>query len=155
MTLVECPSTLVRQTLEVLREAGLRGTERVVFWLGSRHDNRNAAVAEVYVPQQSSSRDYFHIPSEGMISFMTHLRRRRLILLAQVHSHPQEAFHSPADDKWAVVRHVDGLSIVVPEFAARTRTEEFATAAAIFRLTVDDHWIPVTRDELHRWLQIR
>jgi len=36
------------------------------------------------------------------------------MVAAQVHSHPDEAFHSKGDDEWAIVRHEGALSIVVP-----------------------------------------
>ena len=55
--------------------------------------------------------------------------------MAQVHSHPGEAFHSPADDRWAIPRQVGALSIVLPFFAAGISEETFFEQAAVFTLS--------------------
>lgn len=154
MSVVRCPAAVVDATLAELRTGGLEGVERVVFWLGRRTPDGNADIAEVHVPAQEAAADYFRIPPDSMIAFMTHLRRNRLVLLAQVHSHPREAFHSKADDKWAVVRHEGGLSIVVPWFAANVTAASFEAATAVFRLTSDDRWVRVEIDELPERLRI-
>ena len=144
MTLLQCRAALVDQTLGALRKAGRQRVERVVFWLGHREPTGDAIIDETHIPQQQAAEDYFRIPPEAMIAFMGHLRRRRLALLAQVHSHPGAAFHSAADDQWAVVRHQGGLSIVVPAFAADVTAANFEAEAAVFRLTREDHWLRVT-----------
>lgn len=154
MTLLQCPAVLVDKTLDALREGGREGVERVVFWLGRRAASGDAAIVEIHVPQQEAAEDYFRIPPDSMIAFMNHLRRARLVLLAQVHSHPGEAFHSPADDRWAVVGHEGGLSIVVPQFAAAVTAANFVAEAAVFRLTKDDRWLRVSTDDLPDILRI-
>jgi proteasome lid subunit RPN8/RPN11 len=154
MTLLHCPAALVDATLDALREGGRDGVERVVFWLGRRRATGEADIVEIHVPEQEAAADYFRIPPGGMIAFMNHLRRSRLVLLAQVHSHPGEAFHSKADDKWAVVRHEGGLSIVVPGFAADVTAANFEAESAVFRLTSEDRWLRVEPDELRGRLRI-
>jgi proteasome lid subunit RPN8/RPN11 len=154
MTLLQCSAALVDETLDALREGGREGVERVVFWLGRRAPTGNAAIEEIHVPLQEAAEDYFRIPPDSMIAFMNHLRHGRLALLAQVHSHPAEAFHSPADDRWAVVRHEGGLSIVVPEFAAEVTAANFQTKSAVFRLTKDDRWLRVEPDDFPDFLRI-
>jgi proteasome lid subunit RPN8/RPN11 len=154
MTILRCPAAIVDATLAALRAGGLEGVERVVFWLGRRTPGGDADIAEVHVPEQRAAVDYFHIPPESMVAFMAHLRRSRLVLLAQVHSHPGEAFHSKADDEWAVVRHEGALSIVVPRFAAEVTTKNFEVASAVFRLTSDDRWRRVEPGELPERLRI-
>ncbi len=154
MSLLRCPAVLVDATLDALRAGGLEGVERVVFWLGRRSPGGNGDVAEVHVPEQQSATDYFRIPPKSMIAFMSHLCRSRLVLLAQVHSHPGEAFHSRADDEWAVVRHEGAISIVVPSFAADVTAANFEKASAVYRLAGDDHWIRVEPYELPERLRI-
>ena len=154
MSALRCPAVLVDATLDALRAGGLEGVERVVFWLGRRSPDGNAVIAEIHVPEQEAAADYFRIPPRSMIAFMALLRRSRLVLLAQVHSHPREAFHSKADDDWAVVRHEGALSIVVPSFAADATAANFAKASAVFRLTGDDRWRRVEPGELAEHLRI-
>jgi hypothetical protein len=68
------------------------------------------------------------------------LRDRDLMVAAQVHTHPHEAFHSAADDRWAIVRHVGALSLVLPDFAQKTSIDSFLNEAAVFRLSDRNEW---------------
>jgi hypothetical protein len=97
----------------------------------------------------------FVIPREGMAALHGELRRERLMVAAQVHSHPLQAFHSKADDRWAIVRHEGALSLVVPYFASRTSLRNFLDETKIFRFSPNAQWIEVPRSEVHLWwLQI-
>ena len=59
----------------------------------------------MYRPQQRAAADMFHIPPDSMAALRANLRRNRVMVAAQVHWHPREAFHSLADDHWTIVRH--------------------------------------------------
>lgn len=61
-------------------------------------------------------------------------------LIAQVHSHPTEAFHSSMDDDYAVVTAAGSLSLVVPDFASRPFS---VSDCAVFRLTANGTWAAV------------
>src|SRR5439155_4903701 len=81
---------------------------------------RHAEVIHAVVPRQKpiSSEDgvgYF-VSGETLFELNRHLSESGLRLIAQVHSHPQEAFHSEADDRYAIVTTEGGLSLVVPNF---------------------------------------
>ena len=140
---IVCPSHLVGETLESLQLAGQRRCEGIVFWLGRRQRGAQCNVEEIYIPEHESAKDFFRISPRAMIDFMNVVSRKRISLLAQVHSHPGPAFHSTADDRWAVVRHEGGLSLVVPDFASQTTIDNFADLAAVYRLSATDQWEPV------------
>jgi proteasome lid subunit RPN8/RPN11 len=129
----------IQKTIEELRRAGALKMERVVLWLGQRSD-KEITVVEVYVPIQVADRDYFRIPPEGMSKLFTKLKDTRTMIAAQVHSHPKAAFHSKADDEWAIVRHVGALSLVVPHFALTTTPDNFYSTAALFELSSSNGW---------------
>lgn len=154
MSGLSCATHLVDETLKELRTAGQAGSERVVLWLAPRPLSAMPVIAEIYVPEQEAEVDYFHIPPSGMTALMTHLRKRKLALAAQVHSHPGKAFHSRADNKWAIVRHEGALSIVVPNFAAKTTASNFLMAVAVFRLSRDDQWVQVEAEAVQKCLQL-
>lgn len=137
---------IVRTTIEELQQAGRVHQERVVLWLG-RLEADAVTVRQVFVPIQEAAHDYFHIPREGMATLLTDLRQSRLQVAAQVHSHPHEAFHSQADNRWAIIRHVGALSLVVPAFGLQTTAETFVDDAAVYELFPDNQWhhVPVTR----------
>ena len=42
-----------------------------------------------------------------------------LKLIAQIHSHPTEAYHSETDDAFPIVTILGGISVVVPDFGSR------------------------------------
>lgn len=137
------PAALVERTIEVLHEGGTEGCETVVFWLG-----KGDTVDEVYRPLQSVSSDYFHLPAASMRSLMDYLKQDRRRILAQVHSHPGQAFHSKADDDWAVIRHEGALSLVLPNFARATTLHNFSEQAATFALSAEDKWLKVVTDDV-------
>lgn len=153
--LVSCPAVVVNTTLTHLREAGIRRCECVVLWLGRRRDNE-IIVEQAYRPLQHAKSDLFHIPLAGMAALHAQLRRTRAMVIAQVHSHPHEAFHSDADNRWAIVRHEGALSLVVPDFAAHTRLDNFLNQTKVFRFSAAAEWIEIPRTELaHTCLHIR
>jgi len=82
-----------------------------------------------------------------MAALLTYLRESRLQVVAQVHSHPYDAFHSRADDMWAIIRHIGALSLVVPSFGLQTTAETFVNDAAVYVLFADNQWhqVPAAR----------
>lgn len=142
--LLVCPATVVDATLSRLREAGARDCECVVLWLGRRREEE-IIVENAYRPLHHATADMFHIPPEGMTALHAELRRTRLMVAAQVHSHPREAFHSDADDHWAIVRHEGALSLVVPDFAAHTHLDNFLDQTKVFRFSIAAKWLEVPR----------
>jgi len=144
----------VEHTLRHLQEAGQKGTECVVLWLGRQVENI-IQVQEVYRPIQAARAKMFYIPPDSMKALLSELNSKRLMIAAQVHSHPFEAFHSNADDVWAIVRHEGALSLVIPYFALNTSRENFMEDAKLFRLTPENKWREVPRGEIEQWLVIR
>lgn len=139
------PKDVVLQTITHLQTAGQRRSECVVLWLAKRSTGQ-VIVSEAYRPMQHAASDIFRIPPQGMKALMAYLGEKGLYIGAQVHSHPQEAFHSRADDAWAIIRHVGAISIVVPYFATGTNVQNFTATSAAFELTTANKWqqIPTT-----------
>jgi len=135
---ISVPWSIVVETVNVLRAAST--TERVLLWLAER-GSHGVVVREVFVPEQYAESDYFHIPRIGMEGLLHHLRGRRWTVAAQVHTHPAAAFHSPADDRWAIVRHVGALSLVIPRFCQGTTAATFSRDAAVFRMTSENEFV--------------
>ena len=154
MNALRCPTPVIEDTLAYLRAAGRDGKECVVLWLTARPVVPGAIVAEAYRPEQQAAMDRFWIPPPAMSALMSHLRTRKLGLAAQVHSHPQRAFHSRADDEWAVVRHEGALSIVVPDFADGVGIDNFLDRIAVFSLSADDRWIDIERAALSQHIEV-
>lgn len=146
---IDCPMPVVERTLQVLRDGGSVSQERVVFWLARVSDKGETfPIVQAYVPEQETAADYFRIPPHAMRALMLHLRRERLRLCTQVHSHPDRAFHSRADNECAVIRHQGALSLVVPHFGMRTTAATFFKDMVAFQLDSHDRWIELSPVEL-------
>lgn len=154
MTIVYCPQSVVDQTVSSLRADGEHERESVMLWLGKRTGD-HITVTEAFRPEQTASSHRFWIPEPAMDALRAHLGRDRLMIAAQVHSHPEEAFHSEADDVWAIVRHEGALSLVVPDFAAGTSASRFLETTKLFRHSATNEWVEVRSREVAKCLVIR
>lgn len=139
------PSAFIEQSITDLKASTKK--EKVLLWLGKRTPN-GFRVEEVFTPIQVTDRDYFIIPKEGMQQLMNKLRVSRRMIVAQIHTHPGSAYHSTADDTWAVVRHHGAYSLVLPTFASNTTFETFFTDVATFVLNEENNWIEVSNENI-------
>lgn len=153
MSKVFCKRQHIEETLKHLQEAGQRGNECVVLWFG-RESPMGIEIEAVCRPAQVAGADIFRIPPPAMREIIGILAQHGWMIAAQVHSHPHEAFHSLADDKWAIVRHENALSLVVPYFAARTTAFSFMQDQKTFKLSAGNRWEELAAWEIGKWLQI-
>jgi hypothetical protein len=135
-------SGVVTATWYVLAQFGAIGCEGLALWLGDVRDGV-AHASDVLVPDQVPIREedgvgYF-VPGETLARLNRELYARGVRLLAQVHSHPGEAYHSTTDDRYAIVTEEGGFSVVVPSFGQHPPFEE----CAIYRLE-RGRWIDQT-----------
>ena len=143
----------VESTLRELQRAGkTEGRECVVLWLGRRTE-KGFVVSEILIPEQEAGEDCFYIPPTAMDALMARLREMRGMVVAQVHSHPQEAFHSRADDKWAIIRHDRALSIVVPYFGTRSTAPKFFSSSKVFEFLARN-WVEVPDGEVQEAVEV-
>lgn len=145
---------ILEKTLVSLREYGARRLECLVLWLGNVEESR-ALVTGVLVPQQESisSEDgvgYF-VNTQTLFLLNKALNETGVKLLAQVHSHPTEAYHSDADDQFAIVTAEGGLSLVVPDFG---RVAPDLSLWAVYRLT-DGFWRELNESEVRRLFSVQ
>jgi len=131
---VQLPSLTLGRTRDALRSYGRRGCEGFALWLGEV-DGPRATVVELMTPPQRSIKSeggvgYFLEP-ETLFTLNRYLSKSGLRLIAQVHSHPGEAYHSQTDDDYAIATKEGNLSLVVPYFA---RGPAELGAWAIYRL---------------------
>lgn len=153
MNMILVHPTIVSDTLAILQKVGRRRSECLVLWLGKRGAD-GIRVEEVYKPDQEASRYYFRIPEDSMGALFQKLRAQRLLVAAQVHTHPKEAFHSCADDEWAIVRHTGALSLVVPFFAKHTSAANFVAETAVFSLSAQNEWCAVEPEQISNHYRI-
>jgi hypothetical protein len=136
---------LVAETRAFLREKGQLqpcGHEGVVLWLGAVSGR---AVETIVIPKQETGFNYFDVSLVERKRLAHALAGTGQIVLAQVHSHPHEAWHSPVDDERALPRRVGSLSLVVPDHGRRPGLQD---GAAMFVLDPDGQWLRGSLDLL-------
>lgn len=126
---------VIDTTLRVLQQFGAHGCEGLVLWIGEVSEGQ-ARITRAVVPNQTPMKSeegvgYF-IDAQVLFELNRKLSDTGLRLIAQVHSHPGEAYHSETDDRYAIVTADGGLSLVVPDFG---KAPMDPTLWAVYRLS--------------------
>lgn len=112
-----------------------RRHEGVAFLLG-RTDGVCAVGLTAVRPKATTGPGHFHVSSGEMARVIAYAMDLDLQIVAQVHTHPVDAFHSDGDEDGANIRYDGFISIVLPHYGARL--PEF-TGAAIYHCR-GDRW---------------
>ena len=127
-------------TWAFLRERGEREVEAVVLWVGVVHDEAHAEVLVAIPPPQIAYRSddglWVEIPQDGLSELIGALPAG-VQVLARVHSHPGEAYHSDLDNTNMVIAHEGAISIVVPDFGDCAVS---LGVCSVNRLRADGRW---------------
>jgi hypothetical protein len=133
-------SAIVRQTEDVLRDAGRDGYEMFVLWSGAI----TGTVFDVRTPHAPRQTSYktedgllVRVDGDALHQLNSWLHHNNEVLGVQIHAHPTDAFHSDTDDAFPIVTAVGGLSIVIPDFA---QGGMLVNDTAAYRLTPSAAW---------------
>ncbi len=147
VTELRVPLQVIIDGYEFMRSAGRMRLEGMVLWAGNQRDTI-FTVTELIVPKQKglSTADGVCaiVDANELARLNMHLYRNSLELVAQVHTHPTEAYHSSTDDEYAIATTIGCFSIVVPNFAVIN----YALAqCAVYRLNVGAKWMEVDESQ--------
>ncbi len=151
---ISIDSAVISRTLQVLQLFGARECEGLVLWLGEVTET-GAQITHAAVPDQRPIKGeegvgYF-VDGAALFELNRRLSETGLRLIAQVHSHPGEAYHSETDDRYAIVTADGGLSLVVPNFGcAGTDPSDWA----VYRLK-NGNWRELAEREIRSLLSVR
>jgi hypothetical protein len=127
--------------LDIMRQHllhhGAEGNEGALCWAGTVIDDM-ALVTTALLFCDAECWGGIHVSSAHTGLLYAHCHARGLTLLAQVHSHPFGAFHSPVDERSPHSAELGFLSIVVPNFGA-CDYERFADWC-IFEQVAYENW---------------
>jgi Prokaryotic homologs of the JAB domain len=145
---------VIQATLRTLQEFGAQSKEGLVLWLGKIEPGQ-AQVLRVLIPKQNSISDedgvgYF-VTGETLFRLNQALAETGLRLIAQIHSHPGDAYHSHTDDRYAIVTAEGGLSLVVPDFG---QAPADLTSWAVYRLG-QRGWQELDLEEIRSLFEVR
>jgi len=149
------PVSATTETQRFLRAVGERGNEGLILWCG-KVSGDVFEVGNILVPRQRAIRTTHGVcaivDGSELHRINMELYESGLRMIAQVHSHPTDAFHSDTDDQHSIVNTVGCLSFVVPDFAAR----DFALRdCAIYRLGASGEWNELSTREAEALIEIR
>lgn len=135
------PRHVAAETQRFLQAVGLRGQEGLVLWVGNVIEKK-CHVTQPLVPRQRGIRTADGVcavvDSDEMHRINVELFKTGLQLIAQIHSHPSDAYHSETDDKHAIANSIGCLSLVVPDFAAGNFN---LAKTAVYRLSRAGEWV--------------
>lgn len=138
----------LEKAFDFLRYAGTKGVEGICLFAGLE-EGSTFTIKEVLIPKQKSyileQGLMYAVDGEELHRINIWLYENKMKLIAQIHSHPQEAFHSDADDRYPIVDTYGGISIVIPDFA---RGNVSLGESAIFRLSEEKNWVKLTKKQI-------
>jgi hypothetical protein len=148
------PQEFIDAIYKEFQETGRQGYERLAL-LGGMKKGKEFIVTNLIYPAQELRRSIygvsFHVSGEELDRIWDWLYENKCTLIAQVHSHPTDAYHSEADDDLAIITTFGGLSLVVPDFGNSDQNFE---GSAIFRLLPKSGWTELTKEQFNTLLKI-
>lgn len=137
-----------------LRSTGAAHYEGVGFWAGKRQGSDfyvEAALVPAQTTGQMENGLAVVVSGDALFQMNVWLHKNRMTLVAQIHSHPGDAYHSDTDDDYAIMTRLGGLSIVVPNFARQDFSLE---TAVVHRLEPGGSWKVLSAAEAHTLVHI-
>lgn len=110
------PAGTASATGSYLIERGRLGLEGFALWAGVCDSAGSAAALALWVPESEEFGTGLAIRERSMVDFAQMLNRSGWRLLAQVHSHPGQAFHSAVDERYPASGRDGFLSVVFARF---------------------------------------
>lgn len=112
------PDKIWKQSLLSLSHYRQYNSEGLVYWGGIIGADGSTLVTSLFRVNHTPQGRRVKPENMTVKQLLRCLQARDEKLVAQVHSHPGAAFHSPGDDVLAISFHPGLISIVVPNFAA-------------------------------------
>jgi len=128
----ECVEALIR----ALRPSFERRHEGVAYLLG-RTDGIVTLCITAFVPVARTTSGSFHVDARAMAAWMQTAGMYELQIVAQVHTHPGQAWHTDGDVEGARIRYPGFASIVIPDYGARL---PMLDGAAVYLWSVAEGW---------------
>ncbi len=151
---VSVPRRRVEEAHEHLALVGRRGLEGFALWAGTLAGDV-FRVSDTIIPEQTGLRSDLGVcvtvDGRELHRINVWLHGRGLTLVAQLHSHPAEAYHSPTDDAFPIATTTGSLSLVVPDFAATPFSLE---TCAVYRLLPPRGWVELSPEEARELIVI-
>jgi proteasome lid subunit RPN8/RPN11 len=118
--------------------------EGIAYLLG-RTDGAVTLAVAVFVPEALTTGGSFHVAPRAMVSCVQAAARFELQVVAQVHTHPGQAYHSDGDVEGAKIRYPGYASLVLPEYGRHLPS---LAGAAAYLWQKPHGWIELSDDDI-------
>jgi len=115
-----CTARLWHQILAELERRGEQSHESGVFLLGVERDGRREVLSAIYYDEldpDAYSSGVCVLHGSAFAKLWALCRQRNLTVVADVHTHPVEAFQSSSDKANPMVAQVGHIAIIIPNLA--------------------------------------
>lgn len=109
------PNKILRKTLNIFREYGNNNLEAFSLWVGEEKGT-TFAVKNVWIPKQENTMISYFISDIDVHYINVRLNKKKYSIIAQLHTHPGDAFHSCIDNHFSILTLPGSFSIVVPDY---------------------------------------
>ena len=134
------PRSAIGRSQTCLRAAGKLGNEAIALWVG-QWDGSSFHVREALCPRQYAVRSCSGccvvVDHVELFALNRYLDEHAMMIGAQIHSHPRDAYHSDTDDQFPIATVLGSFSVVVPNFAT---DEVILEQCAVYRLLAAGQW---------------
>jgi len=103
------------KTQALLRKSSAQGAEAYCVWVGELRQGA-ARVRDVWPVAAAANAAHARVSLDHVLLLGDRVARRGWFILAQLHTHPGDAFHSAVDDRFPISNQPGFVSIVVPNF---------------------------------------
>ena len=122
---VRLPASVFTSTIRRLALAGSENRESAAYWIGTRGGPEKTVESVVFAddyPDFQSGMFFAKSPMRTAFLIGKEIHHRGGALIAQIHTHPSEAFHSDTDNLHPISHRPGFLSVVVPSFGRDVRS---------------------------------
>lgn len=146
------PAGLLEEARAVFEAAGARGAEATAMLAGAIVDGEQRATRLVVPDQRAGTRVgcWVEVTEQGKRELAAALTLQERYL-ARIHSHPNEAFHSPTDDANPGLTAEGAWSIVVPYFGLGLR--QGLHACAVYQRT-GGRWARLSAEQVAEQVRV-
>ncbi len=145
------PETILKDTIKVFRDYGNQFLEACALWVGVDSE-KVFHIKEVWFPPQENSIIDYYVSDMDVHQINVKLNKKKYSAIAQLHTHPDGAFHSCIDDEYPILTLPGSLSIVIPNFA-NIPIKSIFNEMLVYRLIIKE-WKLQFKEEVKKLFKI-
>lgn len=141
---------ILNDTFSFLQKYGKLQLESHALWVGKKEGN-TFQITDVWYPEQENTSISYEVSEDDEFRINLRLHNENLTIIAQIHTHPGEAFHSCTDNEGSALSLPGSLSVVIPDFGFIKSNN--IDCWKVFQY-INEKWKPVSKEEVEKTFKI-